>query len=35
MDKSILITPGKSLPAGKTFVLKDFFQVGGDIKESI
>lgn len=31
MDKSLLLTPGKTLPLGKTFLLKEFLGSAGDI----
>jgi protein-tyrosine-phosphatase len=31
MDRAILLTPGKNLPADKTFLLKEFFGSNGDI----
>jgi protein-tyrosine-phosphatase len=31
MDKALLLTPGKTLPAGKAFVLKEFLGLQGDV----
>lgn len=31
MDKALLLTPGKTLPKHKTFLLKDFFGLKGDV----
>jgi protein-tyrosine-phosphatase len=31
MDKSLLTTPGKTLPSGKTFLIKAFFGKQGDV----
>jgi len=31
MDKSLLLTPGKTLPQKKTFILKEFFGLQGDV----
>lgn len=33
MDRSLLLTPGKNLPAEKTFVLKEFFGSTGDVRD--
>ena len=31
MDRSLLLTPGKTLPANKAFVLKEFLGLHGDV----
>ncbi len=33
MDKSLLLTPGKTLPKEKTFLLKEFFGLEGDMSD--
>jgi len=33
MDETLLTTPGKTLPKGKTFLLKEFFGLKGDIED--
>jgi protein-tyrosine-phosphatase len=33
MDKSLLLTPGKTLPKEKTFLLKEFFGLEGDVSD--
>lgn len=33
MDKKLMLTPGKSFPAEKTFIFKEFFGLKGDIPD--
>lgn len=33
MDKSLLLTPGKTLPKEKTFLLKEYFGLNGDLRD--